>query len=101
MLVIYDLAIFGLDGIVSPVVNDLKYLASKEICLPLSRARVLLRKLGKSDSMVDWSACAFFSTGRTLVSTNFAAFTVSLAAVARACSILEINALMFFCFLAR
>jgi hypothetical protein len=33
--------------------------------------------------------------GRTLVSTNFAAFTVSLAAVARACSMLEINAVMF------
>ena len=49
-------------------------------------------------SMVLWSACAFLSTSRTLVSTNFAAFTVSLAATARECSILEINALMFFSF---
>ena len=47
-------------------------------------------------SIVDWSACAFFSTGRTLVSTNLATFTVSLAAVARACSTLVINALICF-----
>jgi len=42
------------------------------------------------DSMID-----SFRTGRTLVSTNFATFTVSLAATARACSTLVINALMF------
>jgi hypothetical protein len=47
-------------------------------------------------SMLDWSACAFFSVGRTLVSTNLATFTVSLAAVARACSTLVINALILF-----
>ena len=48
-----------------------------------------------TDSMVDWFARALFSTGRTLVSTNLAAFTVSLAATARACSMLVINVLMF------
>jgi len=47
--------------------------------------------------MVLWSACTFFSTGRTLVSTNLATFTVSLA-LARAFSTLVINALMFFAF---
>jgi hypothetical protein len=46
--------------------------------------------------MVD---CAVFSAGRALVSTNLATFTVSLAAVARACSTLVINALICFLFL--
>ena len=46
-------------------------------------------------SMAEASVCAFLSTGRTLVSMNFATFTVSLGATARACSTLVINALMF------
>jgi len=37
-------------------------------------------------SMEEELAWALFSTGRTLVSTNFATFTVSLAATAKACS---------------
>ena len=49
-------------------------------------------------SMVEAWACAVFNTGRTLVSTNLATFTVSLAATAKECSKLEINALMFFSF---
>jgi hypothetical protein len=36
--------------------------------------------------MVEELACAVFNAGRTLVSTNLATFTASLAAVARACS---------------
>jgi hypothetical protein len=48
--------------------------------------------------MVEESACAFLRTGRTLVSTDFAAFTVSLAATAKACSTLEINVLIVFAF---
>jgi hypothetical protein len=48
--------------------------------------------------MVEAWACAVFNTGRTLVSTNLATFTVSLAATARACSTLVINALIVFSF---
>src|SRR5262249_54188778 len=49
-------------------------------------------------SMVGASAWAFLRTGRTLTSTNFATFTTSLAADAKACSMLFSNALMFFSF---
>jgi hypothetical protein len=47
-------------------------------------------------SMVEELAWAVFRAGRTLVSTNFATFTVSLAAAARACSTLVINAVILF-----
>ena len=45
-------------------------------------------------SMVEAWACAVFNTGRTLVSTNLATFTVWLAATAKARSTLEFNVLI-------
>jgi hypothetical protein len=47
VLVTGDLAVLGLDVIVSRVVADLKYLTSKEIRLPLSRARICPKRLRK------------------------------------------------------
>jgi len=42
VLVIYDLAILGLDGVPGAVVADLKYLTGKHISLPLSLSRAYL-----------------------------------------------------------
>jgi hypothetical protein len=47
-------------------------------------------------SIVDLEPARASAQERTLVSTNLATFTVSLAAAARACSMLVINTLILF-----